>query len=308
MTQAARWDGLDRLRGGALLAMAVYHTTWDLYDQGLLSVDPVSHPAFMWAARIIAATFLLLSGVSLTLAHPDRIDWRKFWKREAQLLAAAFAVSLGSFVLFPQSWIAFGVLHHLAVAALLATRLLYRSVPVLMAVALLCLVLPQVATSEGFDGRWLEWIGLSVHVSPANDYVPLLPWFACVVIGLMVGRVLKSRMPAQAAETGRAGRGLAFLGRHGLLFYLIHQPVLIGLISGLVALGALEPAHTTPQLFVGACERDCAIENPDAKACKRLCGCLYQELKDLPMMSRKSTGVLSLEEENRIRAGVALCR
>ena len=308
MAQTARWTGLDRLRGAALIAMALYHTTWDLHDQGLLSVDPVTHPAFMWSARIIAATFLLLSGVSLTLAHPERINWKQFWRREAQLLAAALAVSLGSYLLFPQSWIAFGILHHLALAALLATHLLYRSPIVLGAIALLCLLLPQVAGHALFDGRWLEWLGLSVHVTPANDYVPLLPWFAFVVLGLLVGRGLKSRIPAQAAETGRAGRGLALLGRHGLLFYLIHQPLLIGLISGLVALGALEPVHTTPQNFTGACERDCAIENPDAKACKRLCGCLYQELKDLPMMSRKSNGALSIEEENRIRAGVELCR
>ena len=87
MTQPARWNALDRLRGAALIAMALYHTTWDLHEQGLLSVNPVSHPAFMWSARIIAATFLLLSGVSLTLAHPERINWKQFWRREAQLLA-----------------------------------------------------------------------------------------------------------------------------------------------------------------------------------------------------------------------------
>ena len=308
MAQSARWNGLDRLRGAALIAMALYHTTWDLHDQGLLALDPVSHPAFMWSARIIAATFLLLSGVSLTLAHPDGINWTKFWRREAQLLAAAGAVSLGSYLLFPQSWIAFGILHHLALAALLATGLLYRSAVVLGAIALLCLLLPHVATHELFDGRWLEWLGLSLHVTPANDYVPLLPWFACVVTGLLVGRFLKSRIPVPVTHSGRAARILSFLGRHGLLFYLIHQPLLIGLISALVALGALEPAHTTPQLFMNACERDCAIENPDAKACKRMCGCLYQELKDLPMMSRKTNGALSIEEENRIRAGVQLCR
>ena len=308
MAGSSRLSGLDRLRGAALIAMALYHTTWDLHDQGLLSLDPVSHPAFMWSARIIAATFLMLSGVSLTLAHPERINWQKFWRREAQLLVAALAVSVGSYMLFPQSWIAFGILHHLAAGSLLASLLLYRSTPVLLGLALLCLFLPQLATHEAMDGRWLEWIGLSAHVSPANDYVPLLPWFAFVLIGVLAGRVLVGRQPHSATEAGKPAQALEFLGRHGLLFYLIHQPVLIGLISGLVALGALEPVHTTPQNFMGACARDCAIENPDAKACKRMCSCLYQELKDLPMMSRQSNGVLSVEEENRIRAGVAICR
>lgn len=308
MAQSARLSGLDRLRGTALIAMALYHTSWDLHDQGVLSLDPASHPAFIWSARFIAATFLILSGISLILAHPVRVDWPKFWRRETQLIAAAMAVSLGSYVLFPQAWIAFGILHHLALAGLLATQLLYRSGATLAALVILCLLLPQVLANDKFDGRWLEWIGLSVHVSPANDFVPLLPWFACVVLGLLVGRLVQSVKPVSAHSEGKTAKSLAFLGRHGLLFYLIHQPVLIGLITGLVALGVLEPAHTTPQLFMGACERDCAIENPDAKACKRLCGCLYQELKDLPMMSRKSNGVLSLEEENRIRAGVELCR
>ena len=308
MTQSARWNALDGLRGAALIAMALYHTTWDLHEQGLLSVNPVSHPAFMWSARIIAATFLLLSGVSLTLAHPERINWKQFWRREAQLLAAAVAVSVGSYLLFPQSWIAFGILHHLALPAMLATTLLYRPAGVLGLVAVICLLLPYGASHEVFDGHFLQWLGLSVHVTPANDYVPLFPWFAFVVLGLLVGRILKARIPVPETELGRAARGLAFLGRHGLVFYLIHQPVLIGLISGMVALGALEPVHTTPQNFMGACERDCAIETPDAKACKRMCGCLYQELKDLPLMSSKGNGALSVEEENRIRAGVKLCR
>lgn len=299
-----RLEWLDALRGTALIAMAVYHASWDLHAEGVSAVDPVNDPLFKWSARIIAAVFLLLSGISLTLAHRQAVDWPRFWKREAQLVAAAIAVSAGSFVLFPQSWIAFGILHHMAVAGLLGLAFLHRPTPLLLLAALLCLALPQLAKTDLLQGRWVEWIGLSEHITPANDYVPLLPWFAFVLLGMGMGRWIR----AITVPAIRWPRALKWLGRHGLVFYLVHQPVLIGLISGLLALGVLEPVTTTPQQFMQACERDCGVENPDAKACKRMCGCLYQELKDLPMMTRKSTAGLSEEEEERIRASVRLCR
>jgi uncharacterized membrane protein len=310
--QQLRYYRLDVLRGFALIAMALYHATWDLHDQGLLAVDPVNQPLFRLSAQIIAASFLTLSGISLTLTHGDQVHWPKFWKRERQLLLAAGLVSLGSYVLFPQSWIAFGILHHMALAGLLGVVLIQQPKFVIMGLALISFVLPSVATSAHLNGRWLEWIGLSEQVTPANDYVPLLPWFGFVLSGLLLGFALQAVPQARAIMApkpqSRVGKGLVTLGQHGLMFYLIHQPVMIGAISAAIALGIVEPVRTTANQFIGACERDCAVENPDIKACKKMCGCLYEDLKDLPMMSARRGGEVSAADEQRIRAALTKCR
>ena len=55
---------VDAARGVAILAMVVYHFTWDLSLQGLVRVNPTIDPAWMWFARLIAGSFLALVGVS----------------------------------------------------------------------------------------------------------------------------------------------------------------------------------------------------------------------------------------------------
>lgn len=300
------------MRGAALIAMALYHASWDLHAQGLLGVDPVNHPLFMGAARSIAATFLSLSGVSLILAHDKGIDWKAFRKREIQLVGAALLVSIGSAMMFPQSWIAFGILHHLALAAVLGVLLIGQTNAVLIGLAAISFSLPKFVTSDLLNGRMFEWLGLSAVVSPANDYVPLFPWFGFVLAGMIIGRwwlrsgAWQTRMSRE--PQAKATKALTLLGRHGLLFYLLHQPIMIGIMSAALALGLLEPHHTTEQNFTGACMRDCSVENPDAKACKRLCSCLYVELKDLPMMSARQGSEVSVADEQRIRSALAMCR
>jgi uncharacterized membrane protein len=87
-----------------------------------------------------------------------------------------------------------------------------------------------------FDQPGWRWIGLMTHKPATEDYVPLLPWFGVVLAGICAANVLlqKGRMerlngvlPAGSAPV----RLLAFSGRHSLLIYLLHQPVLFGLIN-----------------------------------------------------------------------------
>jgi uncharacterized membrane protein len=78
---------------------------------------------------------------------------------------------------------------------------------------------------------WL-WLGLASEPRPSNDYVPLLPWFGTVLIGIAGARVALAQ--ASKAEWSRwqprstVSRMLALAGRRSLAVYLIHQPVLLG--------------------------------------------------------------------------------
>jgi uncharacterized membrane protein len=298
---------LDQTRGFALVAMTAYHLAWDLFSLGLTSINPVSTPILAWSAKIIAASFLGLSGIALTLAHPDQIDWIKVWQRSLRLFGSAGLVSLGSFYLFPDSWIAFGILHHMALAGLLGLLALRLSLPALLSLAGLCFVLPFFAKSIFFNHPLWGFLGLSTIVSPANDYVPLLPWFSFVLAGIIMARSWPKTVSPQHNLT-RSQKFFGFLGRHSLIYYLVHQPVMLGILNIMLAYGILAPTEIIRSDFTKACVRDCSFDQGDEKLCHRLCDCLFENLQSTPDLLATTPERMTSEQEEKLRYAVRQCR
>jgi uncharacterized membrane protein len=100
----------------------------------------------------------------------------------------------------------------------------------LLALALLAIALPQFVQHPVFDTRWTHWVGLVTHKPVTEDYVPVLPWLGAMLLGFVA-----TRMRPQLWQ-GAAPRPLAVLGRWSLSFYMLHQPVLIGLLMAVQSL------------------------------------------------------------------------
>src|SRR5690606_8759342 len=118
--QSGRRQSVDVYRGLAILAMAAYHATWDLNYYGIIEVGIGVDALWFTIQRSILTGFLLLVGAGLWLAHRDGIDWRKFWRREAFLIAASLGVSAVTWFQFGAYFAYFGVLHAIALSSLLA--------------------------------------------------------------------------------------------------------------------------------------------------------------------------------------------
>jgi uncharacterized membrane protein len=222
-----RLAAVDALRGAALVAMIVYHAAWDLSFLGFITTDVATHPGWAAFARSIAAAFLLLVGVSLVLARRAGATLRRVLRRIFIIAAAAAAVSAATYAFLPGQGVYFGILHCIALSSLLGTALHRLPTWLLAAAVPAVLVLPWLFASPAFDAPWWYWLGLSTEVPPAPDYVPLLPWFAAVLAGMAIGRALPEPAPRTAPLPIRA---LAAMGRRSLAIYLLHQPVLLGLL------------------------------------------------------------------------------
>ncbi|HQX68097.1 MAG TPA: heparan-alpha-glucosaminide N-acetyltransferase, partial [Ottowia sp.] len=197
----------------------------------------------------IVSLFLLCAGAGQALAVQAGQRWPRFARRWAQVAGCALLVSLGSWWMFPKSWISFGVLHGMALMLLLTRVLLVRGAlrgawpwlggALLIAAAPLAgawlreAALPALA--QALDGRWLNWLGIVTRKPVTEDYVPLLPWLGVLWLG--VGAAQWAPLRAWLARpASAAARRLAPLGRWSLSYYMLHQPVLIGLLLAWAAL------------------------------------------------------------------------
>ncbi|MGE4050905.1 MAG: DUF1624 domain-containing protein [Piscinibacter sp.] len=236
MALAERFDRLDALRGVAIVWMAVFHFCYDLNYFGFIRQNFYTDPLWTVQRACIVTLFLFCAGLSQAVALEQGQSWQRFWRRWAQIAGCAVLVSIGSSLMFPRSWISFGILHGIAVMLILA-RLLAPLKGGLWIAGLAAIVLPQLVQHPFFDTRWTNWVGLVTRKPVTEDFAPVLPWLGVVLWGMATGRwVLAQRRGWLADALPAAAAPLAVLGRWSLSFYMVHQPVLIGALMLVVAL------------------------------------------------------------------------
>lgn len=229
-----RFERLDALRGVAIIWMAVFHFCFDLDHYEFIRQDFHTDPLWTVQRSAIVTLFLFCVGLGQAAAWEQGQTKRRFWRRWAQVAGCAVAVSLGSALMFPQTYISFGVLHGIA-AMWLLLRLLAPVGRGLWLLGGLALVMPWLVQHPFFDTRATNWVGLVTHKPFTEDYVPVLPWCGVALWGLAAGRWMLRRRPGWLSDPlpsalQRPGRPLAALGRWSLTFYMVHQPVLIGAV------------------------------------------------------------------------------
>ncbi|QIL79483.1 DUF1624 domain-containing protein [Diaphorobacter sp. HDW4A] len=239
-----RYDVVDALRGAAMVWMTVFHFCFDLSHLGLWRQNFLVDPFWTNQRVLIVSLFLFCAGLGQSIAWAQGQAWGRFCKRWLQIVAAALLVSAGSYVMFPQSYIYFGVLHGIA-AMLLIVRLTSSWGHWLWLTGLLAVLSPWVAQmwlgGAGEDwaalmnGRSLNWLGWITQKPFTEDYVPIFPWLGVMWWGMAAGQWLqrvhstwlKAKLPAGT-------QWLALMGRWSLSYYLLHQPILMGILSAFV--------------------------------------------------------------------------
>lgn len=221
-----RIDGIDALRGGALCLMFIYHFCFDLRYYRVTAWDFEHDPFWLGFRGLIVTCFMVLVGVSLVLAERAGATPMLFWKRIGVIGACAIAASVGSFVVFPRTFIYFGILHCIATASVLA-RPFVRRPAIALAVGGAVIVAGIFLSWPAFDARAWSWIGFTTHKPATEDYVPLVPWGGVVFVGIAIGHVLARTAFRPLAPLVRVPRWLPWLGRHSLAVYMVHQPILL---------------------------------------------------------------------------------
>lgn len=230
MNADERFVRIDALRGVAIVWMAVFHFCFDLNHFGLLVPKQNFYIDPLWTQQrmAIVSLFLFTAGVSQAVAHEAGQSWQRFWRRWGQIAACAVLVSAGSALMFPNSWISFGILHGIAVM-LIGARLAAPLRRWLWPMGLALVLLPHWLQHPAFDTRWTNWVGLVTRKPVTEDFAPVLPWLGVMLWGLAAGQaLLASQRAVLTGPLPQAAKPLALLGRWSLAFYMVHQPLLIG--------------------------------------------------------------------------------
>ncbi|KAF0172834.1 MAG: Uncharacterized protein FD162_2111 [Rhodobacteraceae bacterium] len=223
---------LDLIRSAAVLGMIAFHFSYDLVMFGVIPRDYAATPLFYYHARLVAGSFLLLAGVGLWLAHGQAIRWPAFWRRFGKLAAAAAAVSLATRIAMPDYYIYFGILHAIALYSLLGLATLRLPAPVTTLIAAGFIAGSYLWKSEAFNAPLLRFLGLATEPAYTMDFEPVFPWFAATLLGIALGRFGSKTGLWQSLSRPATPliHSLSWPGRHSLLIYLIHQPILMGLV------------------------------------------------------------------------------
>ena len=158
-----RYPVIDMLRGFAIVLMFVFHFSFDLNYFGVVSIQFLEETFWLNFRRFIVSLFLLLVGISLHLATRKGIRWRPWSRRMALLLVYAGLVSLGSWMMFPETFIYFGILHFIALASILG--LLFNRfywVNLLLGISLILLDINYSNTL--FNTPHLQWFALTTYL------------------------------------------------------------------------------------------------------------------------------------------------
>ena len=234
---------LDALRGLTLISMIAYHAMWNLvhlYDMdGAWYTGPLG---YIWQ-QSICWTFILLSGFCWNLG-------RNHLKRGLTVFLGGIIVSVVTHLFMYGSRITFGILTFTGSAMLLMIpleKLLKKCPPLpgLMASGGLFFLLRNVPKGTlGFEGlvlgvlprQWYKnlftaYFGFRHPLFYSSDYFPLIPWLFLFLCGYFLFRIFHARGWDQKLFARGNFPVLNFLGRHSLIVYLLHQPIIYGLME-----------------------------------------------------------------------------
>ena len=227
-----RYQSLDILRGLAIIGMIMFHLNYLLENVFARDVIPLGDAFWNLLGPSVAITFISLAGVVSMLSAAEKSMsqiLRKTLKRTLILAACALTITVATYALIHEQRISWGILHFLALASvvgLLTLRSGYLTL-ILGIIVLSLAYLPLTISSIFFIP-----LGYPPPDYYSADYYPLIPWIGYYLIGQGIGYALSRNNHLLTSLDWYIPRIslLGLLGRYALVVYMVHVPILYGVM------------------------------------------------------------------------------
>jgi len=241
-----RFIELDLLRGFAIIFMIFLHIIWDLDYFGLL---PMNNQIYRFQICVPAMFFVLL-GICIHVSANKKIynsiyDEKKYYKhlffRGIKIIGLGMIITLVSMIFLSDRPIFFGVLHCIGFSIILCIPFLklkyFNIIP-----ASFLLIVGYFFGKISIENPTILHLAIGLHQSNISqytvDYFPLFPWFSACLIGIALGSILyrdnERRFSIPDLSKYTPVKLFSWLGKHSLVIYLVHQPIIAGVLSILV--------------------------------------------------------------------------
>ncbi|MDD1724938.1 MAG: DUF1624 domain-containing protein [Methanospirillum sp.] len=236
-----RYPELDAFRGLAVSMMIFFHFFVDLSFLGVEGPDPFSGPLRI-IGLLTASLFIFIAGISAHIKAEKTTGTKKqaisFLYRGGELILIGIGITAVTWIyLGGQGYVVFGILSLIG-TALVLTPLFYKAGNYsLLVAAIISIVAFFVPLPHG--PLWMAPGGIHPENFFSIDYTPLIPWLAVFLTGLSAGRIIypKGEQRWIIGKIPRFFFPFTVIGKRSLLIYLVHQPVMILLISSLTGTG-----------------------------------------------------------------------
>jgi uncharacterized membrane protein len=181
-------------------------------------------------------------GISLVISYNRTMQqtgqanlFPKFLLRGLKVFFWGLVVTLATYLTIGHGFVVFGILHLIGFSIAAAYPFLpYPRRYLALVGGLIGIGLGIYLNGQVSTGPWLIWLGVKQIGRLMVDYYPVLPWYGMALLGIFAGQMLYpggvARFNRPAAPHTPVIQALTFLGQHSLLIYLIHQPILQGLL------------------------------------------------------------------------------
>jgi uncharacterized membrane protein len=230
------WE-IDLLRTVAVTIMIVFDVLFVLNYLGIQNTGvPGPYYGFWWwITRVNVSVFVFLAGISLTISHSRGKAMTGFMLRGLKIFGWGMVITLLTWLIAPDEYVRFGILHFFGIAFILAPLFLrFRYINLILGVAVMAIGIYLIEQRIFVDSPWLLW--LMPYSFSTMDYWPLVPWFGLFLVGMFGGKMLYPQgnrsfhIPEFSHPVASA---LTFPGRHPLVMYIAHWPILIGIMFAL---------------------------------------------------------------------------
>ncbi len=222
---------IDFIRGIAIIMVVLFHLIFNLKFFYEFEMFDYKTGFWFWFGRIAAIVFMLMVGVATATVvnRKEKLAALKInLKRVGRLLGISLIISIATLIIFPGMTIWFGILHLMGTGILLSLPLArLRWVNVIAGVGILFLSEPV----GGIEIKHMAFLpfGITPNTFASLDYYPLIPWLGVILIGNGMGNLLYKKF-VQLRGPKAWEKGMAVLGKNSLWIYLVHQPILLGVL------------------------------------------------------------------------------